>query len=273
MIGRLTRYGLPWSNVGANLTASQNITPGRTLEGIRLKLGGGAFTKAHLSLVRFRANGKILIEGTGAQLESICAYQGITTEAGYLDLPLIERGGATEFDRMAPAWDTEVFTNMEGEVAVGAATTPTLLTILSESAVQKDPKGTPLPWRDILKKILRYPFNVAAGGQLSFLTPFGRDNAGMILRLHVFNSYMTGALVKLDGLAVHESLAAENANEQKSWGKVPQAGMYSLDFALDGNIRKALDTRNARSLEWLFTFSQADAGFVVVEYLNRLGDL
>ena len=37
--------------------------------------------------------------------------------------------------------------------------------------------------------------------------------------------------------------------------------------------RKALDTRNARSLEWLFDFSAADSGTVYVEYLDPLGNL
>ncbi len=41
----------------------------------------------------------------------------------------------------------------------------------------------------------------------------------------------------------------------------------------DGDIRKALDTRNARSLEWLFDFSAADSGTVYVEYLDPLGNL
>jgi len=42
---------------------------------------------------------------------------------------------------------------------------------------------------------------------------------------------------------------------------------------LDGNITKALDTRKARSLEWLFDFSAASSGTVLVEYLDPLGNL
>ena len=41
----------------------------------------------------------------------------------------------------------------------------------------------------------------------------------------------------------------------------------------DGDVRKALDTRDAKSLEWLFDFSGADNGTVYVEYLDPLGNL
>ena len=47
----------------------------------------------------------------------------------------------------------------------------------------------------------------------------------------------------------------------------------TIDFVLDGNVKKALDTRNARSLEWLFTISAAGSGTVLVEYLDPLGNL
>jgi hypothetical protein len=38
-------------------------------------------------------------------------------------------------------------------------------------------------------------------------------------------------------------------------------------------VSKALDTRDAKSLEWLFDFSAADNGTVLVEYLDPLGNL
>jgi len=54
---------------------------------------------------------------------------------------------------------------------------------------------------------------------------------------------------------------------------VPQANVYTLDFVADGAITKAFDTRDAKSLEWLFDFGGADNGTVVVEYLDALGNL
>jgi hypothetical protein len=121
---------------------------------------------------------------------------------------------------------------------------------------------------------LRYPFNIATGGKLPMVVPFGPQNGSIIKRLHVFHGgNMTGAVVKEDGLVVHESVKAENEYLQKRHGRVPQANVYTLDFVVDGNISKALDTRRARQLEWLFEFSAADNGYVIVEYLDTLGNL
>ena len=122
-------------------------------------------------------------------------------------------------------------------------------------------------------KILRYPFSIANGGTLPITVPFGPQSGAIIKRLHVFNANMTGATVKQDGMIVHESMLAQNSNMQVRSGRTPQTGVYTIDFVPDGNIRNALDTRDARSLEWLLTFSAADNGTVLVEYLDSLGNL
>ena len=135
--------------------------------------------------------------------------------------------------------------------------------------------GEMAPFAPLISKMLRYPFSVATGGKLPITVPFGASNGAIIKRLHVFHTggLMTGATVKEDGLVVHESLAAENAFMQSRAGRVPQTNVYTIDFVVDGDIKKALDTRSAKSLEWLFDFSGADSGNIIVEYLDPLGNL
>lgn len=53
-VGKLTRYGLPFSNVVATGVATNQVTPGRTLENLRLKLGG-TFTKAMITDIKLKA--------------------------------------------------------------------------------------------------------------------------------------------------------------------------------------------------------------------------
>jgi len=45
-IGKLTRKSNPFSNVVASGTATNQITPGRTIANMQLKLGGTSLTKA-----------------------------------------------------------------------------------------------------------------------------------------------------------------------------------------------------------------------------------
>lgn len=274
-VGRITRYGLPFANVVAAGTATNNITPGRTLETFRLKLGGTALTKAMLTAIKLKANGKTVIDTNGSDLDKMNAYRGIATDAAFLDIPFADFSMLSELDRMVGAFDTSLgIANITSEITIAGATAPTLTPILSESAVQKDHTGAAAPYAPIMSKLLKYPFNIASGGRLPMTVPFGPQSGAIIKRVHVFHGgNMTGATVKEDGLVVHESVAAEIQYQQKDHGRVPQANVYTIDFCLDGSVKKALDTRNDRSLEWLFDFSAADNGTMYVEYLDVLGNL
>lgn len=274
-VGKLTRYGLPFSNVVPTGTATSQVTPGRTLENLRLKLGGAALTKAMITLLRIKANGKTIIEGTGTEIDKINAYRGEPTNAGFLDLQFADYSMLAELDRMVGAFDTSLgISNITTEVQIAGATAPTLQPILIESANQKDNQGNAAPFAGLISKLLRYPFSIATGGKLPVTVPFGPQSGSIIKRLHVLHGgNMVGATVKQDGLVIHESVDAENDFDQTKAGRVPQANMYTIDFCMDGNIRKALDTRDSRSLEWLFDFSAADNGTVLVEYLDPLGNL
>ena len=274
-VGKLTRYGLPFSNVVPTGTATNQITTGRTLEVLRLKLAGTALTKAMISLLKVKANGKVILEGSGTELDKINAYRGESTSAAFLDVQFADYKMLTELDRMVGAFDTSAgIQNITTEVTITGATAPVLTPILVESAQQKDNRGDAAPFAALLSKVLRYPYAMSTGGKLPVTVPFGAQNGALIKRLHVFHGgNMLGATVKQDGLVIHESLAAENVFDQTKGGRVPQTGVYTIDFCIDGNIKKALDTRDARSLEWLFEFSAADTGNVIVEYLDPLGNL
>lgn len=274
-VGKLTRFGLPFANVVNSGTATNNITPGRTLELLQLKLGG-TFTKAMITLFKLKANGRVLIEATGTELDKINAYRGVTTNAAFLDIPFFDEKMLHVLDRGVSAFDTSNgVSNITTEVTISGATSPTLVPIVVESASQKDSQGNAAPYAGLVGKILRYPFSIANGGTLPITVPFGKDSGAIIKRLHVFTAggLMTGATVKQDGMVVHESLAADNSNMQVRSGRVPQTNVYTIDFVPDGNIRNALDTRDARSLEWLLTFSAAENGTILVEYLDTLGNL
>lgn len=276
-VGKLTRYGLPYSNVIAAGTATNSYTPGRTLENFQMKLAGGAFTKAMITLFRMKANGKTIIEGSGTEIDKINAYRGAgLTNAAFLDIYFSDYSLNNELDRQVGSFDTSAgIANVTTEVTIAGATTPVLTPIVVESAAQKNSKGEALPFAGLISKVLRYPFSIANGGRLPVTVPFGPQNGAIIKRLHVSTNggFMTGATVKQDGLVVHESITAENQFMQTRHGRVPQANWYTIDFVIDGDIKKALDTRDARSLEWLFDFSAADSGNVLVEYLDPLGNL
>lgn len=275
-IGKLIRDGLPFSNVVATGVATANITPGRTLEKVTLKLGGTSFTKAMITRLVMKANGKAILDTTGTILDKLNAYRSnIAQDAAFLDIHFADFSLNNEFDRMVTAFDTSSgIVNITLEVTITGATAPTLAMKLVESGGQKDRSGAAAPYAALMAKYLSYPFNLASGGRLPFQLPFGSINGCLIKRVHIAHGgYMTGATVKQDGLVVMENIKAENEYQQKQLFKLPQANIYTLDFVADGSVAKALDTRDAKSLEWMFDFSQADNGTVIVEYLDLLGNL
>lgn len=275
-VGKLIRNGLPFNNVVATGVATNNVTPGRTLENLKLKLGGTAFTKAMLTGIKIKANGKTIIEGSGTNLDKLNAYRGETVNAAYLDLPFSDYSMQDEFSRQVSGFDTSMgIANITSEITIAGATAPTLAPILTESAAQKMVDGESAPFAALLSKVLSYPFAMATGGTLPVTVPFGPQSGAIIKRLHVLHTggFMTGITVKQDGLVIHESLRAENEQEQVRMKRVPQANMYTVDFVIDGSVKKALDTRNTKSLEWLLSFSAADSGVILVEYLDVLGNL
>ena len=275
MIGKLHRVGLPFSNVVANGVATNLITPGKTLETLRLRLGGTAFAKANIGNIKIKANGKAIIDATGPQIEAINAYRGHKANAAFLDIPFSDFSGNNEFDRHVTALDTSVgLQNLTTEITIAGATAPTLKPILIESGQQKQRSGAYEPYAPLMGKLLSYPFTMATGGKLPFTVPFGPQNGSIIKRVHIFHTgNMTAAEVKMDGVVLYEAEAAEARYEQELHGRVPQNNVYTIDFVGDGSVSKALDTRSAKSLEWMFTFSAADNGVAIVEYIDPLSNL
>lgn len=275
-VGKTERNALPFSNVVATGQATNRITIGKTLNALQLQLAGTALTKAMITMFRLKANAKTIFEGSGTQIDLINAYRGITSDVAFLDVAFEDLSGLDQLDRFIGALDTSRgIADLTTEVDIAGATAPILTARLHEAAPQIQPSGAPSPYAGLMCKQLRYGFAVAAAGQLPLNFPFGEQNGAIIKRVHVFHNggFMTGALVKEDGLIVHESTKAQNEYDQKRFKRVPQANMYTIDFIKDGNIRNAFDTRKAKSVEWLFTFSAADAGYVIIEYLDVLGNL
>lgn len=274
-VGKLHRYGLPFANVVANGIATCSVTVGRTIADIKLALGGTALTKAMLSMVKVKANGKTIMEGSGSQIDRINAFRGDHTDAAFLVLPFLDVGGVMKVDRMIGAFDTSIgVQDITIEVTIAGAIAPTLKAVITEYAPQRAPSGKIAPFAGLISKIRRYPFDVSTGGQLPVKLPYGQTAGSIIKRVHIeHGGNLTDLTVKEDGLVIHEMTVAENQFEQQRWGRVPQANTYTVDFTDTGSFEEAMDTRGLRSLEWLPEFSAADNGFIMVEYLDPLGNL
>ena len=274
-VGKLNRPGLPFANVVASGVATADITPGRTLEALTLVMGG-TFTSAHIANVKIKANGKAVVDASGAQLEKLAEFRGDTVTT-HLPIYFADFTGLDQLDQLVGAFDTSRgIASLSIEVTISGATNPTLKYMVQESNPQIGADGKPRAYSPILAKVLRYPYNIATGGRLPVALPFGPVNGAVIKRIHVEHGVadnVTGVIVKQDGIVIHETEAADNAFYNSRFGRVNQTKVYSIDFVAEGGMKNAFDTRDAASLELIPTFAAADSGDVIVEYLDTLGNL
>ncbi len=277
-VGKLIRPGLSLQGMTATggTTVTGNITPGRTLEGIIIKLSGtGADVQDDITLVRLKANGKTFWEGTGTQLTDISDYKtGLADNAVYLHLDFTEsRTGRDYQDQMVGAFDTSLgVANITAEITIGTITSGGAIDwYLIESESQRDKN---LPYAGLMAKLLRYTSNAGAAGTFSVPLPFGPLNGAIVKRFHIDSTVITGVVIKQDGVVVHETkVAADNQIINSLYGRTNQTNLYTIDFMPDGNLKGALDTRDARSLEMLLTYSGAGSATILAEYLDVLGNL
>jgi len=256
---------LPFFNVVATGVASLALPLGMTYERIILELGGTAFTKAHITDLKAKINGKVVWQTTGPRLDALNKYRGLTTDANHLVLDFTEIFARDEVGQSLGAIGTkDGVGSFTLEVTITGATAPTL----ESWSVLSGPKSL-----GVISKLLSYNVNLGAGGKFPVVLPYGNQGGSIIKRVGFFNAYMTELEVKKNGLVIHDTKKAINEFFQVENKKVPQAGLYVADFVVDNNQSGMLVTADAKSMEWNVTVSQADVITVQVEYIDVLNNL
>lgn len=236
----------PFQNVsaaGVAICTTSRIWP-NTLEYIAITLGGGvAPTKAQLTRLLIRLGSKPIWDVTGAEIASICLYEGRTATATVLILPWAnwfarsipeQYLGAIDFGQVGVR-------DLTMEITVAGGTTPTISAI-AEVAPPKvlDPASNVL-----FRALLRTPLSPA--GSATFapqLINYGQAGGALLRRLFFFSAVVTALEIKRDGLDILEQipLALINAIESESFPHAPQSNIYTYDVVEDDIESKALTT-------------------------------
>lgn len=265
---------LPFNNVVANGVATLDLSSllGTTIERITLQLGGTSLTKAMLTSIQLKANGKIIYDTTGSRVDTRMQYRGITANAGFLVLDFSEIRSKTELGQSLGSIDTtRGITSLKLEINIAGATAPTLQAYAEVDRPQVDAAQSST--RDLIARVHPSTQTIGGSGQFSLAVPhFSVADGGSIFkRITIFSANMTGLLIKKNGVVVEENIKALNDFQQTEYKKVPQAGVYMMDFIVDDNQSQALNTRDAQTMEILGTFSAGETIVVEVEVLEPLG--
>lgn len=257
---------LPFTNVVANGVATCSLPVGMSYNRIILALGG-TFTKAMITNLKVRVNGKVIVENTGSRLDLINQYKGLTASASYLTIDFTEPRAKDMAEEYIGNINTaEGVSSMTMEVTIAGATGPTL-----DSYSEL---GPPAPIGVIAKQIL-FTTSFGGAGKFPFKIIDVANRGAIIKRVHfAHGGNITQLEVKKNGIVIFDNIpAAVNNFYQGEYQKTAQTNLYSFDPCLDNNYSNAIKTKDMVSLEFNPTFSAADTVTAVAEVLDVLGNM
>lgn len=257
----------PFQNVVAAGVAicDMNKLLGTVLEKMTLTLGGGALTRAMLTSIVLKANGKIIYETDGTRLDAANVYNGQLTDVTIVKLDFLDRKAVTVNARQAGAFDLSAksgITSLRLEVTIAGATTPTLIGFADVSPPTDDPAEAGIRW--LIARRHRVTQVIGAAGTYALAVPH-LDPAGggsNYRRIYVYSANCTGIKTQREGVTEHEVLKLQNEASQKDNFKTPQANLVVFDPVQDGQLQgRTWDTRpssGVRSAQFYATFSAGE---------------
>ena len=266
----------PFQNVVASgvAIADMNKFLGTVLEKITLTLGGTTFTKSMITLMQLKANGKVIWESSGANIDAANLYMGYSADATILKIDFYDRKAITANARQAGTIDLSVgsgITSLRFEVTISGATAPTLVGFADVSPPTADPAEAGI--RPLIARRHRASYVVGAAGQFALPVPH-LDPAGggsNYRRIWIYSANITAIKTVREGVTEHELTAAQNSASQKDNFRVPQSNMLVFDPVQDGQLTgRTWDTRPAagvRSAQFYGTFSAGETITIETEEL------
>lgn len=258
---------LPFTNVVANGVATASLPVGMSYNRFLLRLGGGAFTKAMITDIKVRMNGKVIYQNTGSRLDLINTYRNRAVSASFLVLDFIEPMAKLMSEQFIGNLNTaQGVSSLTIEVTISGATTPTL-----ESFSEV---GPPAPLGVVAKQLL-FTTSVGGSGKFPFKLIDVANRGAIIKRVHfAHGGNMTELEVKKNGVVIHDNVpTAVNSFYQTDNKKLPQTNLYTYDPCLDDNYTNAIKTQDMVSLEFNVTTSAADTITACLEVLDLLGNM
>lgn len=269
---------LPFQNVVASGTAVCDLSNlfGYGIERITLLLGG-TFTKAMMTSIQLKANGKVIVDTDGTKCDTRMQWRGISASSTALTIDFLEiKNMRTKAGLLAGVLDTTIgIKSLRLEVTISGATSPTLAGFAEVEPPSMDAQMQNV--RPLIARVHRLTQSIAAAGTFPMAIPHLDPLAGgsLFKRIAFFSANMTGARVERNGIREWEltTVASMNFNAGE-YGRTSQSNFFCVDFILDGlQEDRILDTRpanNTTTAAVYGTFSGAETITIEAEVLEPL---
>lgn len=275
----------PFQNVVATGRAvcSSTLVLGNVIERIYLVLSGGAFTKAMITAVRVKLNGKVIFgDVSGTILDLIQRYSLLNNTTGYLTIDFTEPVARSIQGQLMGAINTVAagVTDFTVEVDISGATTPALdawVQLRAPSSMSPENGFNPA-LAPLLRALIPTTLTPTAANEAQFNVNIGSGGTSLIKRLYISSTILTSLRVKRDSLDIFETVAnALNTYIELDYGRVAQTNMYVYDPLMDGNQSDAIPTRrpdgSPANFQFLFTQSGGGTHTVLADVYSTLGAL
>lgn len=268
----------PFNNVVANGVANTDLRHlfGYGIQRIALQLGGTTLTKSMITSLQLKANGKVIVDTDGPKLDARMQYRGISANANFLTLDFMELRAKTKLGMEGGTLDTTVgIRDLRLEVQIAGATAPTLQGVAEITTPQLGAEYSSI--RPLIARVHRMTQTIGAAGEFALTVPHLDPNSGgsIFKRIAIFSSNMTAARVERNGVREMDVInTAYNNFAQSEYQRVPQAGLFMLDFIQDNVFEnRVLDTRPAggcTTCQIFGTFSAGETVTIEAEVLEPL---
>jgi hypothetical protein len=264
----LTKKMPSFDGVAAGQTATAKLPIGLSYHLLQLTYSGA--TLAQLNEVRLLINGAVhqrWVEAT--LLDLVNQFDAASAAAGVLMIPVGDRFGlltraGIEFTKLGTGVldDPNPITSLSLEIDIDAAAVAPVLTL---HALQSDPD-----YSGRVKHIQRRVYNPAAAGefQISDINVQGREIGRIIIDESAIT--LSAAVVEKNGFIAFDRTSAVNEKLQTDGVRVPQAGLWVIDWAEQGYGTEAIDTVDAQDLRLRLTVSGAGALPVIIESYGKI---
>lgn len=263
---------IAFQNVTANGIATAQLKLGRTYERLTLELGGTALTKAMITDIQIKLNGKLFWRATGARLDLMNTYRGLAVNAAYLVIDWTEQDFKTIEAMLLGTFACTQEAGVQSatiEVTIAGATAPTL-NLLQQC-------GEPSSNR-ILTRMIWNQIGISAAGVFPVYVPYGRAAGGQIKRVWMFHGgNATSLQIKRNNFELFNLTDTQNRFFQTEKKKVPQTNLMVFDPVMSNLGSDMLNARGTdqgagvvNSLDFLLTTSAADTINMYVEYYDDM---
>lgn len=253
----------------------------QSLLAIDLNFGGG-LTKANISELTLKVGAKAVFGPISCtDLDKLNSYKGMPAQAQFISMYLMERDALARGSKELGGIDLPslggdaVFLEVTNTLGAGTPTIDGLVTYGGRQFVDKNKDGKNDKVGQLLHKVLRYSLP-NTGTRFVWQPTFGGAQIKRVYFVYAGTDWTSSANgnlirveVKKNGRVVFDKPSCLlNRWQQSTEGKVPQSRVYVVDFVRTNVIETALDTRGARSLEFILDLAATDNVTAYVEMLD-----